>query len=112
MIGVVIIFSLIISGLTQAATLILFLSIILLPGVLIILTGKPISLIFWMLIYIMAIPIWNFILPLYAFWHFDDFSWGATRKVESKIEILVDDISGKTEYQIGAVKLKKFLFTY
>lgn len=29
----------------------------------------------------MALPIWNFILPIYSFWHFDDFSWGETRKV-------------------------------
>jgi hypothetical protein len=29
----------------------------------------------------MALPIWNFILPIYSFWHFDDFTWGETRKV-------------------------------
>lgn len=33
-----------------------------------------------MLIYLLSLPIWNFILPVYAFWHFDDFSWGDTRK--------------------------------
>jgi len=40
------------------------------------------------MIYLLALPVWNFILPLYAFWHFDDFSWGETRKVdgESKSE--------------------------
>jgi chitin synthase len=32
-----------------------------------------------MFIYLAALPIWNFILPVYAFWHFDDFSWGETR---------------------------------
>jgi hypothetical protein len=32
-------------------------------------------------IYIAALPIWNFVLPVYAFWHFDDFTWGATRRV-------------------------------
>jgi len=35
----------------------------------------------WMFIYIIAIPVFNFYLPLYAFWHFDDFSWGNTRIV-------------------------------
>ncbi|KAF7130913.1 hypothetical protein CNMCM5793_003848 [Aspergillus hiratsukae] len=35
----------------------------------------------WMIIYILAFPIYNFILPLYAFWKQDDFSWGSTRIV-------------------------------
>lgn len=29
----------------------------------------------------MAIPIFSFFIPVYAFWHFDDFSWGNTRVV-------------------------------
>ena len=33
-----------------------------------------------MLIYLLSLPIWNFVLPTYAFWKFDDFSWGDTRK--------------------------------
>ncbi len=33
-----------------------------------------------MLIYLISLPVWNFILPAYAFWKFDDFSWGNTRK--------------------------------
>ncbi|KAF9236857.1 glycosyltransferase family 2 protein [Melanogaster broomeanus] len=35
----------------------------------------------WMLVYLLALPIWNGLLPAYAFWHFDDFSWGQTRQV-------------------------------
>lgn len=31
--------------------------------------------------YLVALPIWNFVLPIYSYWHFDDFSWGATRVV-------------------------------
>ena len=31
--------------------------------------------IFWMLIYILALPIFSLWIPCYAFWHFDDFSW-------------------------------------
>lgn len=38
----------------------------------------------WMLIYIMAIPIFGFFIPIYSFWHFDDFSWGRTRRVKSQ----------------------------
>jgi chitin synthase len=33
-----------------------------------------------MLIYLISLPIWNFVLPTYSFWKFDDFSWGETRK--------------------------------
>ena len=33
-----------------------------------------------MFIYLLSLPIWNFVLPAYAFWKFDDFSWGDTRK--------------------------------
>ncbi|KAI9498989.1 chitin synthase-domain-containing protein [Zychaea mexicana] len=35
----------------------------------------------WMIVYILAIPVFSFLVPLYAFWHFDDFSWGNTRIV-------------------------------
>jgi len=52
-----------------------------LPAVLILITTRKVVYVFWMLIYLLALPVWNFILPVYAFWHFDDFSWGETRKV-------------------------------
>jgi chitin synthase len=35
----------------------------------------------WMVIYILAFPIYSFVLPLYSFWNQDDFSWGNTRVV-------------------------------
>ncbi|KAJ4398333.1 hypothetical protein N0V85_006311 [Neurospora sp. IMI 360204] len=35
----------------------------------------------WMIIYILAFPIYSFILPIYSFWHQDDFAWGNTRVV-------------------------------
>ncbi|KAI8141545.1 chitin synthase [Fennellomyces sp. T-0311] len=35
----------------------------------------------WMIFYILAIPVFSFFLPVYSFWHFDDFSWGNTRVV-------------------------------
>ncbi|KAK4158102.1 glycosyltransferase [Chaetomidium leptoderma] len=35
----------------------------------------------WMILYILAIPVFSFALPLYAFWHMDDFNWGNTRVV-------------------------------
>eukprot|EP00834_Sanchytrium_tribonematis_P007752 NODE_756_length_4174_cov_0.417178.p2 type:complete len:363 gc:universal NODE_756_length_4174_cov_0.417178:601-1689(+) len=36
----------------------------------------------WMVIYIFAIPVFHLILPLYSFWHFDDFTWGNTRMIQ------------------------------
>lgn len=35
----------------------------------------------WMIIYILAFPIYSFVLPIYSFWKQDDFSWGNTRVV-------------------------------
>jgi hypothetical protein len=35
----------------------------------------------WMIISILAMPVFSFYLPLYAYWHFDDFSWGNTRRI-------------------------------
>ncbi|KAH8685418.1 chitin synthase-domain-containing protein [Tricladium varicosporioides] len=35
----------------------------------------------WMILYVLAIPVFSFGLPLYSFWYMDDFSWGNTRVV-------------------------------
>lgn len=51
-----------------------------LPAVLIVITAHRWSYVAWMLIYLISLPIWNFVLPVYAYWKFDDFSWGDTRK--------------------------------
>ncbi|KAI8642882.1 chitin synthase-domain-containing protein [Parasitella parasitica] len=37
--------------------------------------------IIWMIVSIFAIPVFSFYIPIYAYWHFDDFSWGNTRVV-------------------------------
>jgi len=64
--------------------LFLLVAILGLPAVLIMLTTRRISYVYWLFVYLLALPIWNFLLPAYAFWHFDDFSWGQTRKVEGE----------------------------
>lgn len=51
------------------------------PALLVLFTTRRWHYVGWMFIYIAALPIWNFLFPLYAFWHFDDFTWGQTRKV-------------------------------
>lgn len=35
----------------------------------------------WMIIYIIAFPVYSLILPVYSFWNQDNFSWGNTRIV-------------------------------
>jgi chitin synthase len=49
----------------------------------------------WMIIYIIAFPIYSFILPVYSFWNQDNFSWGNTRIVigekGSKQVVAIDD---------------------
>ena len=47
----------------------------------------------WMIIYVLATPIFAFALPLYAFWHMDDFSWGNTRVVmgEKGQKVIISD---------------------
>ena len=47
----------------------------------------------WMILYILAIPVFSFGLPLYAFWHMDDFNWGNTRVVagEKGTKVVISD---------------------
>lgn len=52
-----------------------------LPGLLIVVTSRKVAYLGWMFVYLCSLPIWNFVLPAYSFWHFDDFSWGQTRMV-------------------------------
>ncbi|KAI0268794.1 glycosyltransferase family 2 protein [Gloeopeniophorella convolvens] len=68
----------------EAIPIVLLVGVLGLPAVLILITTRKVVYVFWMLIYLAALPVWNFILPVYAFWHFDDFSWGETRKVEGE----------------------------
>ncbi|KAJ5129772.1 Fungal chitin synthase [Penicillium bovifimosum] len=47
----------------------------------------------WMLIYLLSIPIFSLALPLYSFWHMDDFSWGNTRVItgEKGRKVVISD---------------------
>ncbi|KAK2798587.1 Chitin synthase, class 3 [Onygenales sp. PD_10] len=64
----------------QIIPLILLALILGLPAILIVVTAHRLSYVMWMFIYLISLPIWNFVLPTYAYWKFDDFSWGDTRK--------------------------------
>lgn len=69
---------------TEAIPLMLLIAVIGLPAVLILLATRKIVYTAWMLVYLVFLPVWNFALPVYSFWHFDDFSWGETRKIEGE----------------------------
>ncbi|KAH8110691.1 glycosyltransferase family 2 protein [Phellopilus nigrolimitatus] len=73
--------SIIPGGANTTISLILLGIILGLPGLLIVVTSRKVAYVGWMFIYLISLPIWNFALPAYAFWHFDDFSWGQTRQV-------------------------------
>ncbi|KAK4041368.1 glycosyltransferase [Parachaetomium inaequale] len=47
----------------------------------------------WMILYVLAIPVFTFALPLYSFWHMDDFNWGNTRVVagEKGKKVVISD---------------------
>lgn len=67
---------------TPTMSLILMAIIFGLPALLIVVTVSNLAYVLWMCIYILSLPVWNFVLPTYAYWKFDDFSWGDTRKTE------------------------------
>ncbi|KAM9909656.1 hypothetical protein OXX69_005230 [Metschnikowia pulcherrima] len=71
----------IISTPTPVMSLVLLAIIFGLPGALIVITVSSVKYVVYFFIYLIALPIWNFVLPTYAYWKFDDFSWGETRTV-------------------------------
>lgn len=83
--------------------LVMLVGILGLPAILILLVTFELSYILWLLIYIVSLPLWNFVLPTYAFWHFDDFTWGETRKIEGKDEAHGED---EGEFDISRVVLR------
>ncbi|RIA80400.1 Glycosyltransferase Family 2 protein [Glomus cerebriforme] len=87
---------------TSAIPLLMLVMVLGLPGILILITTRKLVYIAWMVIYLLFLPVWNFILPAYAYWHFDDFSWGETRKVEGEAK---GDDHGKKEGQFDPSKI-------
>ncbi|KAI8908340.1 chitin synthase [Gorgonomyces haynaldii] len=95
------------AGNVSVQPLVMLLFALFLPGLLVITTtNKPIYLM-WMLYYLAALPVWNFVLPIYSFWHFDDFSWGDTRRVQGETK-QTDHSNRDGEYEIGSVPMKTY----
>ncbi|SCW04563.1 LAFE_0H16314g1_1 [Lachancea fermentati] len=94
----------IVSRPTPIITLVLLAVILGLPGLLIVLTATRWSYLGWMFIYIIALPIWNFVLPTYAYWKFDDFSWGDTRTIAGGNKRLNEEDEG--EFDHSKIKMR------
>ncbi|KAJ3406317.1 hypothetical protein HDV05_006066, partial [Chytridiales sp. JEL 0842] len=98
------------SGVTTSwANTVTLLSVTFLPAVFVLFSARKLTMVLWMLVHILALPVWQFILPLYSFWNFDDFSWGATRQVDGQKESKgghLEDNDGKEEEE--AVKMVLF----
>ena len=71
---VYLVFSCAVYGSANLIPLLLLLITLFLPGILVLMTTRKPVYVLWMFVYLLALPIWNLALPLYAFWHFDDFS--------------------------------------
>ncbi|KZZ94764.1 chitin synthase 4 [Moelleriella libera RCEF 2490] len=78
-----------------------------LPGLLILVTAHSWSYVVWMLIYLVSLPIWNFVLPAYAFWKFDDFSWGDTRKTAGD-KVKKAGIEYQGEFDSSKITMKRW----
>jgi len=87
----------------------LLLVIVLLPAALVILTTFNLKYLFWAAIYIVSLPLWNFVLPLYAFWHFDDFSWGSTRKVEGQVDSGPGHLDTQGLFDGSAIPMRRWM---
>ncbi|CCH59499.1 hypothetical protein TBLA_0B06770 [Henningerozyma blattae CBS 6284] len=101
----VIIFA-IVSKPTPILTLILLGLILGLPGLIVVITATRWSYLIWMFIYLGALPIWNFILPSYAYWKFDDFSWGDTRTIAGGNKAAGGHDDGDGEFDHSRIKMR------
>ena len=83
----------------SAIPLIMLLAVLILPGVVVALATCKFPYLGWLVIYLIFLPVWNLILPAYSFWHFDDFSWGETRKVEGEAKGESHDVADEEGYE-------------
>lgn len=86
----------------------ILLLVIFFPILIVLFSGKRWHYLIWMFIYVIALPIWNFVLPVYAFWHFDDFSWGATRQVSGGDKDKYGHGGGDGTFDATKVSLKRW----
>ncbi|EAW15242.1 chitin synthase CHS3 [Aspergillus clavatus NRRL 1] len=90
----------------QIIPLVLLALILGLPGILIVVTAHRLVYVLWMLIYLLSLPIWNFVLPTYSYWKFDDFSWGDTRKTAGEQD--KGHEAGEGEFDSSKITMKRW----
>ncbi|KAK7056158.1 glycosyltransferase family 2 protein [Favolaschia claudopus] len=78
------------------------------PGVLIVITSRKWAYVGWMVIYLLSLPVWNGVLPAYAFWHFDDFSWGQTRVIAGEGKGAKDHGDKEGEFDSSHIVMKRW----
>ncbi|ESA44002.1 glycosyltransferase family 2 protein [Neurospora crassa] len=79
-----------------------------LPAILVVVTAHSWSYIIWMFIYLLSLPVWNFVLPTYAFWKFDDFSWGDTRKTAGEKSSKGGHGEAEGEFDSSMITMKRW----
>lgn len=72
-----------------AIPLILLCAVIGLPAVLILLTARKVVYVAWMGIYLLALPVWNFVLPVCAFWQMDNFGRSLLSRLFNEVPVLI-----------------------
>ncbi|KAJ2450143.1 hypothetical protein EV183_004493 [Coemansia sp. RSA 2336] len=95
------------NSVTAYLPLAMLIMVLFLPGLLIMITTRKWVYVLWMFVYLLALPVWNLVLPTYAYWHFDDFSWGETRKVHGETKDTGHGDGGGT-FDAGSVPLKRW----
>jgi hypothetical protein len=103
--------ALIIAGITGSdigLPLLFMCATLMLQAFLVLVTTRKTVYVMWMGVFLLAMPIWNLTLPLYAFWHFDDFSWGATRKVDGPDGHGSGDGSKTDEFKSDMIPMRRW----
>lgn len=57
---------------------------------------------------LLSLPVWNFVLPFYAYLHMDDFSWGQTRMVEGEKQGAADHSAKEGTFDSSHITMKRW----
>ncbi|KAJ1330268.1 hypothetical protein BSLG_009583 [Batrachochytrium salamandrivorans] len=102
------------TDITTFLNLSLMIVTIFMPMFLVLLTGRRLNYIMWMLLYLLILPIWQIVFPVYSFWHFDDFSWGETRRVtddseeELRVRVGLQNLPRMTRHRMDSLMARVF----
>jgi chitin synthase len=95
------------SGISKIETvMIVILSIVYIIPILVFLIKRQLEFFLWYALYLLAMPIWTIIIPLYSFWKFDDFSWGKTREIDNDVSPIIENpsISSSSHWDQSSIR--------